>query len=559
MRIAISVLLAVSYSVALSAATSVTYDGFTWTFDGDYTVGTFVGGEPYVVAPSGLQITDISPDDTDDADATYVHNGSEINPVPNRGTQGFTSRYSLFQFVYDPALNVSLSYPFSLSPGDALVSSMTGEPSSTNDYCTRMAVLTVLASAPAANSFRPQPYGTDRAIKHNASDVDWSILQNLTGTAATPAKADIDEVTPDRAWLEFWGHAYGSRLQPLQNTYTWNPGIGDGQTQLSNYGAFVAEKLSNVALWLNTDQTTGDKQRIFYRMLQIGIDIAGYCENYSGGPVNNAYQPDGGQNCGMKIPVVMAAGAFGSQYLLDLCATDNVFQEDCQTFYVAQADVDRVKNPALGVYTEADIGMPEYGIKHSTNPEFDDSRWETGVAYRFVGPKSWRGALVAAEVMGLISVWHHDAIFDYNKRHIDRDGAADNFAGQMYAAYAADTYLNPWGAGAPTAPSSLSAAAPGSTQIVISWTDNASDETGFKIERSLDDTNWTQIGTAPANATSYTDSGLAQATQYYYRVRAYNGAGDSAYTSSATATTLDRKAIRANDARSTIGGALLTR
>ena len=42
-------------------ATSASQFGITWTFDADYTVGQYANGDYYVVAPSGLGITAISP------------------------------------------------------------------------------------------------------------------------------------------------------------------------------------------------------------------------------------------------------------------------------------------------------------------------------------------------------------------------------------------------------------------------------------------------------------------------------------------------------------------
>jgi len=84
----------------------------------------------------------------------------------------------------------------------------------------------------------------------------------------------------------------------------------------------------------------------------------------------------------------------------------------------------------------------------------------------------------------------------------------------------------------------LTAAAASSSQINLAWSDNSSDETGFKIERSLTATSgFAQIATVGANATSYSNTGLSASTTYYYRVRAYNGAGDSAYSNPASATT----------------------
>ncbi|MFN8503844.1 fibronectin type III domain-containing protein [Kouleothrix sp.] len=93
---------------------------------------------------------------------------------------------------------------------------------------------------------------------------------------------------------------------------------------------------------------------------------------------------------------------------------------------------------------------------------------------------------------------------------------------------------------APAAPSGLGASAASSSQVSLSWSDNASDETGFKIERcsGVGCSSFAQVGTAGANATSYSDTGLVASTSYTYRVRATNGGGDSAYSNTASATTL---------------------
>jgi hypothetical protein len=91
----------------------------------------------------------------------------------------------------------------------------------------------------------------------------------------------------------------------------------------------------------------------------------------------------------------------------------------------------------------------------------------------------------------------------------------------------------------PAAPSNLSASAASSTRIDLAWTDNATNETSYKIERSPSSSGpWTQVATTESNTTVYSDTGLAPQTTYHYRVRASNAAGDSAYSNSATATTL---------------------
>lgn len=92
----------------------------------------------------------------------------------------------------------------------------------------------------------------------------------------------------------------------------------------------------------------------------------------------------------------------------------------------------------------------------------------------------------------------------------------------------------------PAAPSSLTATAVSRSQINLSWTDNAGNEDGFKIERSTDGVNFTQIATVGANVPTYSNTGLAKNRTYYYRVRAYNSAGNSAYSNTANARTPQR-------------------
>ena len=90
-----------------------------------------------------------------------------------------------------------------------------------------------------------------------------------------------------------------------------------------------------------------------------------------------------------------------------------------------------------------------------------------------------------------------------------------------------------------TSPGSLSAQALSSSQVLLNWTDRSATETGFRIERSpVTDTNFTEIATVGANTTSFTDSGLSEATKYWYRVRAYNADTTSAYSNEQQATTL---------------------
>ncbi len=92
----------------------------------------------------------------------------------------------------------------------------------------------------------------------------------------------------------------------------------------------------------------------------------------------------------------------------------------------------------------------------------------------------------------------------------------------------------------PATPTQLAASSASTTEINLSWTDYATAETGFKIERKTGaGGTFSQVATAGANATSYTDTGLTASTQYYYRVRANTATGNSPYSNEATATTQD--------------------
>ncbi|MBI3191553.1 MAG: fibronectin type III domain-containing protein, partial [Pedosphaera parvula] len=73
---------------------------------------------------------------------------------------------------------------------------------------------------------------------------------------------------------------------------------------------------------------------------------------------------------------------------------------------------------------------------------------------------------------------------------------------------------------APTAPSNLTATTTSFTQITLQWTDASDNEEGFRIERSTNGVDFTEVATTPANTTTYTVDGLSSLTKYWFRVRA---------------------------------------
>lgn len=96
---------------------------------------------------------------------------------------------------------------------------------------------------------------------------------------------------------------------------------------------------------------------------------------------------------------------------------------------------------------------------------------------------------------------------------------------------------------APAAPDSVSATATSATSVDVSWSD-VDGEYGYEVERSTDEAAWTAAGSVGADVTSLDDTGLTSQTTYWYRVRAYNGAGPSAWTHSAAVTTPEATSIQ---------------
>lgn len=82
----------------------------------------------------------------------------------------------------------------------------------------------------------------------------------------------------------------------------------------------------------------------------------------------------------------------------------------------------------------------------------------------------------------------------------------------------------------PAAPSNLAGTALSTTQIQLTWTDNASDEVGFYIEyaTSAGFTNAARVAVG-ADVTSQSLGGLMANTLYYVRICAFNAAGESVW------------------------------
>lgn len=94
----------------------------------------------------------------------------------------------------------------------------------------------------------------------------------------------------------------------------------------------------------------------------------------------------------------------------------------------------------------------------------------------------------------------------------------------------------------PAAPSNLRVDFVGTNRVQLAWTDNSNNEDGFIVERCNNRgcANFVEINRVPANGTTYLDRALVSNSQYFYRLRAFNLGGASAYTNVIAAKTLKR-------------------
>lgn len=173
-----------------------------------------------------------------------------------------------------------------------------------------------------------------------------------------------------------------------------------------------------------------------------------------------------------------------------------------------------------------DIGAP--GVDIASTYINDGYVWNSGTS------------MATPNVAGVVALirsqnpgWNYQQVIDhlYATARPAASMAGITTTGKIANAAAAVATVEP--PSPPAAPSGLMVDSVTETSVSLSWADNADNESAFVIERDGQELSQT-VG---ANVTSFTDSGLAGATTYSYRVKARNTAGDSAWAGPVDATT----------------------
>jgi transcriptional regulator CtsR len=186
--------------------------------------------------------------------------------------------------------------------------------------------------------------------------------------------------------------------------------------------------------------------------------------------------------------------------------------------------------------------LPNSPANGSTTPTLTPSlRWNASsgaISYGVQVSASSRFTAIALDVTGIIDPFYDvpEGILSWNTVYYWRLNASNTY-GSM-SNWSNYRYFRTAVGPPPNSPSSLIAIPISSSQIDLSWQDNSTDETGFKIERKTGSGTYYQIATVAAGVTSYANTRLSASTEYFYRVRAYKSTLNSDYSDQTSAATL---------------------
>lgn len=421
-------------------AIRITYFNVWWDIVGNPINGSFVDGTPWAVGP--IQITDMSPKAEISATETTVlsngssvpreKHGSMINPTW-AGPQGWSNDYTTGAMSYSRALNVGLPGGNQVSPTNPLnvpvnsslitMRSQVSAAQSTRPKFLDAGILTVLSAPPPAGSFRPTYHGTNKTIKWNTSQMDFSVLQNHAPVGNTPQLSEIETIV-ERFNVRMGGPTGSdSRLA----------------CAINNQSSYASSKAANLTLALNSMHLNhpvaalnyyerGVKNWSAIRLVQMGID------EYEGLVAGRIRQGLGGHSLGDLGVLMMAAKVLNDPAILAWCNYElhpAVLGEMAQIWTVQQSDVGRPVDEPTGSYIQADVGIGEWGEQHTRNQNRDSRYWtytttpNGGVRYRNICWDNVVGTAMFIRRIGGRTDCHHQAFFDYADRVMSSEYEGD--------------------------------------------------------------------------------------------------------------------------------------
>lgn len=436
---------------------SVTQGSITWTFNTAYEVGQFVNGDYWVVpnTPGGtVTITSISR-----PHGQAGRDGSMVNPMPGNN-QGYDERPS----GYTSSLNVANQLPLTLNTATgikSLVSTVShnncgqsGVPIcvSSNADAPRPSVrdayvLTILPSAPTAESFRPTYAGTTKSM-HTYSQVQLNLVPTLPVTSAIQSAlfSEFGVSSLAAAGVE----VADSIARPfIDHKPQWTGRYIHPSNNMPDYGRDINVRMNDALLYLTLDVPFSQKEDALINYIQLGIDYYGVLYNSDAWVSDGDWAGDyGGGHAGQLLAPILFAGNFlGDSAMLNagLDYEDNKFGDRCQVFMMTQSYLNTLSNKGFYTGNGMGPGNPAWGEWHCTQGMNGGSKGDPGsTGYRTCcTANSWVGAILATHIFGLTDEWGDDAVIEYQDNYMEQQTPGawqrswSTFAEEMW-----DTYRN---------------------------------------------------------------------------------------------------------------------
>lgn len=333
-------------------------------------------------------------------------------------------------------------------------------------------------------------WGVSRVDTLTVSPASGSVPAGPTSLSATPGNGQVQ-----LSWN-------GASDADSYNIYRGNT-VSDGESLTP-----IATVSSGTTTYTDTDVNNGTFY--FYQVAAVN--------SFGIGPDSN------------EVTATPAAGPLLSQ---GQPVTASTFQTDNYPFY--GNDVIPTTRWAAFNSTYPQWWRVDLGSSKSINQAVIDWYNPNGRAYKYkieTSPDDVTYALLVDKTSNTTAGYTSDA-FSATTRYVRITVTGVNPAGGNASFWECSIYGD---TAPPPAPTGLTATAVSSSQINLSWT-ASSGATSYNVKRAtVSGGPYTTVATG-LTATSYSDTGLAASTTYYYVVSAVNSAGESANSTEASATT----------------------
>ena len=239
---------------------------------------------------------------------------------------------------------------------------------------------------------------------------------------------------------------------------------------------------------------------------------------------------DGALNVSATLPTGNKTSAFRLIGALSDVQSDGITFTG-GNYFSGQLDDVRIYNLVVDPAVVASLALPpaaptQLTVTPASGTELDlawtdNATTESGYeVWRSVSGGTWvRIAQLAANTVSYMDVGlSQGTSYSYYVRAVDSAGYADSAT------------VNSATPVPPQTPSGATVTFLSSSEVDLAWNDNSSNEVGYKVLRRVNNVNFAEIASLPANSTSYRDTSVQPNTAYEYHIQAYNVAGYSDFT-----------------------------